>query len=181
MLFRSVAALGGIPLRDRREAFIFRNTFRLTQTFGDWFVRPMASTYVHDFKSRMRYVPPADRSAYVYENYIDRQDIQGGLDVGYRFLDKTFGVLGYRYGRQGQYRAPNGTAGALIDSPYDSAYHRVLVGIEGAPLDWLKLNVLVGPDIRQFSGKTEAIPGFEEDKLLAYLDASVTEIGRAHV
>jgi len=38
-----VPAIGGIPLRDRRAAFIFRNSFRLTQTAGDWFFRPVAS------------------------------------------------------------------------------------------------------------------------------------------
>lgn len=170
-----IPAIGGIPLRDRREAFIFRNTFRLTQSFGNWFIRPVASTYVHDFKTKLRYVPPADRAAYIYENSIDRQDVSGGLDLGFRAFESTFLTLGYRYGQQEQYLAPNGPGGALIDSPYDSAYHRVLFGIEGAPLEWLKLNVQVGPDIRQFSDRAERMfPGFDADKLLVYLDASIT-------
>ena len=31
-----VPAIGGIPLRDRRAAFVFRNSFRLTQPVGKW-------------------------------------------------------------------------------------------------------------------------------------------------
>ncbi len=170
-----VPAIGGIPLRDRREAFIFRNAFRLTHSFENWFIRPVASSYIHDFKTKLRYVPPADRAAYIYENYIDRQDVSGGLDLGFRAFESTFLTLGYRYGQQEQYRAPNGPGGARIDSPYDSAYHRVLFGIEGAPLEWLKLNVQLGPDIRQFSDRVNAMfPSFDDDEVLVYMDLSVT-------
>lgn len=170
-----VTALGGIPIRDRRAAVVFRNTFRLTQTVGDWFVRPIASSYIHDFRTELRYVPPADRSAYVYENYVDREEMIGGIDVGYRAFGKNYLVLGYRYGRQDQGRAPNGPAGKLIDSPFDSAYHRVLAGFEGAPADWIKISLLVGPDIREFSpAARRTYPTFNPDELLCYLDTAIT-------
>jgi hypothetical protein len=170
-----VPAVGGIPIRDRRAAFVFRNSFRVTQRLGDFFVRPAASSYVHDFKTELRYTSPAVRSLYSYENYIDRQEVSGGVDVGYRVMARTDVVLGYRYGRQGQFKGPAGLDGALIDSPFDSAYHRVLVGVEGSPVDWLKVNFAIGPDVRQFSADAHRMyPAFDPDVLLYYLDASVT-------
>ena len=172
---QDVPAVGGIPLRDRRAAFVFRNSFRLTQRMGEFFVRPVASSYVHDFKTDLRYQPAAQRALFAYENYIDRQDISGGVDVGYRVMEKMDAVLGYRYGRQDQFKGPYGPGGALIDSPYDSAYHRVLVGLEGAPADWLKISFLIGPDIRQFSSEAQRMyPTFDPDTLLYYVDGSLS-------
>ena len=52
-----VPAIGGIPLRDRREAFIFRNGFKLTYPVGDFFIRPVATTYFHDFQTDQRRQP----------------------------------------------------------------------------------------------------------------------------
>jgi hypothetical protein len=183
-----IPALGGIPLRDRRAAFIFRNTFRVTEPLGeDWFVRPVAGSYIHDFKTEQRYIRPADRSLYSYENYIDRQEIYGGLDFGYKVAPGTYLTLGYRYGQQDQFKGPYGLGGSIVDSPFDSAYHRVLLGVEGSPVDWLKLNVAMGPDIRQFSDESfrrfialapsnASYAAFDRNELLYYLDASVTLI-----
>ena len=106
-----VPAIGGIPLRDRRAAFIFRNSFRLTQTVGDWFFRPVASSYVHDFKTDQRYQTTAEKAMFSYENYVDRQDVNGGLDIGYKAIKGTYLVAGYRYGRQDQL-SPFATTGA---------------------------------------------------------------------
>lgn len=160
-------AVGGIPLRERRAAFVYKSGFQVTETFGKWMIRPVASAYVHDFKTDLRTSPPGG----LYENYIDRQDINGGLDVGYSAARSLYILLGYRYGRQDQFKGPFGPGGAIIGSPYGNTYHRILIGAEGAPLDWLRLSVLAGPDIRQFDNK---IPGFEGNELLYYVDAAVT-------
>ena len=40
----------------------------------------------------------------VLENYVSRQEVNGGVDIGYDVGKKTFLVLGYRYGRQDQGR-----------------------------------------------------------------------------
>lgn len=169
-----VPAVGGIPLRDRRAALVLRSGFRLTHTMGDWFIRPVASSYVHDFMTDLRYVPPEKRGLYVYENYLDRQDINGGLDIGYRALDRTHLVLGYRYGRQDQFDGPSGP-GQVSDSPYDSAYHRVLVGLEGSPTGWLKVSWLMGPDFRDFSSAVKrAFPAFRSEEVLMFMDGSLT-------
>ena len=52
-----IPAIGGIPFRDRRAAFLFRNSFRLTEPVGEWFFRPVAASYIRDFKTRQRFVP----------------------------------------------------------------------------------------------------------------------------
>ncbi len=169
-----IPAIGGIPLRDRRAAFIFKNGFRFTEPVGDWFFRPVASSYIHDFKTDQLFVSAATRSKYSYENYIDRQDINGGLDVGYKVAKSTHLVAGYRYGRQDQFKAPSGVGGAFINSPYGNAYHRILVGVEGSPASWLKLAALAGPDIRQFDPGTP--DGFDRNKMLYYFDVSATVI-----
>jgi len=167
---QDVPAIGGIPLRDRREQFVDRNNFHLTLPFGKWFIRPVASAYYHDFLTDQRL--NTDETAYYYENYLDRQDVNGGVDVGYDVGHKTFLVLGYRYGRQDQFVGPNAANTAFTDSPYDSQYHRILLGIEGMPVPWLKLAALGGPEIRTWASGTP--PGFDRNRQLYWVDASAT-------
>jgi opacity protein-like surface antigen len=155
-----IPALGGIPIRDRRDAIVYRNSVKVTQTVGKWFLRPVFTSYVHDFKT-------AQSTVTGYENYVDRYEVNGGLDVGYEAYKKTHVVLGYRYGYQHQGEL-NGTS-----SPYSSNYHRILVGVEGSPTDWLKLNLSAGPDIRDFPSSTLPTT-FDKRELLWYVDASAT-------
>ncbi len=164
-----VPAIGGIPLRDRREAFILRDSFRLTVPLGQWFIRPVAAYYYHDFLTAQRLNTSPQ---YSYENYLSRQDVNGGLDVGYEFVKSTFLVAGYRYGRQDQFTGPNASNTAFTDSPYDSSYQRLLFGMEGSPVKWLKMNFLLGPEFRQFDSGTPA--GFIRYRTLLYVDASLT-------
>jgi hypothetical protein len=160
-----VPAIGGIPLRDRRDAFIYRGGFKLTYTTGHWFFRPVVSAYEHDFKTEQRPNPAGG----LYENYVDRQDVNGGLDIGFDVGKKTFVVVGYRYGQQDQFKLLG------VDSPYDSAYHRILFGIEGQPLKWLKLAVLGGPDLRDFSARAhQTYPAFDAHEMLYWIDATIT-------
>ncbi len=162
---QDVPAIGGIPLRDRRDAFIYRGGLKLTWTLDRFFIRPVASAYVHNFQTVQlpaSYYGPNS----VYENYIDRQDVNGGVDIGYDVGKKTFVILGYRYGRQDQ--------GELlgVDSPYDSSYNRILFGVEGSPASWIKLAVLGGPEVRDWRGSTQ--PGFDRNKLSYWVDGTVT-------
>ena len=159
-------AIGAVPLRDRRDATIYRTSFKLTQTMGKFFLRPVFTSYVHDFQTEQHVSTNAN--AYLgYENYIDRYDLGGGLDVGYEIAAKAWLVLGYRFGHQEQMKNEFGTS-----SPYCNNYHRFLMGIEGTPTDWLRLNILAGPDVRDWQTDTPA--GFDRNKLLYFVDASVS-------
>lgn len=157
-----VPAIGGIPMRNRRDAFISQNTFRVTQPIGEFFVRPIVTAYVHDFGTKQ--LPSG--AGYVYENYIDRQNINGGLDLGIPLGDQTHLIVGYRYGQQDQFKLRG------VDSPYDRTYHRLLVGVEGSPAKWVKLSVLGGPDISDYASGTPA--GFDDGETVYYIDSSIT-------
>jgi hypothetical protein len=160
-----MTAVGGIPIRDRRAAFVYRGGFKAAFTAENWLVRPVSSAYVHDFLTHQS-------TARGYENYVDRTDVNGGLDVGYRALPNTHLIVGYRYGRQYE--------GELITTPhrYDNTYHRVLFGIEGRPAEWLKLNVLLGPDFRSFFRQTA--PGFDDRQTLLFIDSAITILPTAN-
>ena len=161
---QDVPAIGGIPLRDRRAAFIYRGGFKLTWTLDEFFIRPVASAYVHDFQT-VQEASPTPTGAY-YENYVSRWDANGGVDIGYDVGKKTFLVLGYRHGQQDQ--------GELlgVNSLYDSSYNRILFGVEGSPVKWLKLAALGGPEIRDWAGGTPA--GFDRNRLDYWVDATAT-------
>ncbi len=152
-------ALGGVPMRDRRDALIYRGGFKLEHTIGKWLVRPVASAYVHDFKTEQLATPG-------YQNYADRSDVNGGLDLGYRVAKDTHVVIGYRHGAQDQQPVLNGAI------HYDNTYDRVLAGVEGKPAPWLKLGVLLGPDFRSFGPNVP--PGFDRQRTKFYLDALAT-------
>ncbi|MBI5689692.1 MAG: hypothetical protein HZC55_06305 [Verrucomicrobia bacterium] len=154
-----ITAMGGIPLRDRREAYISRHSFRMQIPQESWFVRPVASAYVHDFQTVQ-----SRRAG--YENYLDRQEWTAGVDLGRKVGAKTAILAGWRMGRQDQLRLHG------IDSPYDSRLRRWLVGVEGAPASWLQCAVLTGPETRDYPAATPV--GFKRDKVYWWIDASAT-------
>lgn len=164
----SIPSIGGVPLRNRRDAFVYVGGFKLTQPLGrDWFVRPVFRAYLHDFKTEQLASPtPAQ---FVYENYIDRHDLGGGMDVGVPVGTNTHFVVGYRYGTQHQ--------GDLmgVSSTYQNDYQRLLFGFEGSPAPWLKLNFMAGPDFRYFPDGP-ARPGFDTSDTLVYVDGSISVV-----
>jgi len=167
-----VPAVGGIPLRDRREALVFKNSFKVSYRLGKWLLRPTATAYVHDFQTdQIR-----SGTNFIYENYIDRSEVTGGLDVGLEVADKTTILLGYRFGSQEQ-KALLG-----VDSPYDNYLHRILLGLEGSPWPWLKAAVSFGPDLRDFHDNrlSTVAPAFDDEEFLIYADATLTFIPTAN-
>jgi hypothetical protein len=149
-------AIGGGPIRDRRAAFIYRGGVRLNFAHEPWMLRPVMNGYLHDFLTEQRASPG-------YVNYIDRSDVNGGLDVGRKIFKDTFFLAGYRYGFQNQSR--------VITAPfrYDNEYHRVLFGVEGQPADWLRLGISLGPDFRHFGERTA--PDFDSRHNVVYIDS----------
>lgn len=168
-------AIGGIPLRDRRAAAIYRGGLKLTIPAGKWFVRPVASAYVHDFGTEQRANLAANKNRFVYDNFVSRWDVNGGVDIGYEAFDKTRLAVGYRFGHQFQGTVlKEGSANATIvaASPYVNDYQRFLVGVEGTPVSWLKLAILGGPEVRDWQRATPN--GFDRGEMLWYLDGLVT-------
>ncbi len=169
-------AIGGIPMRDRCDAALYRDNIKVTIPIGNWFFRPVLTSYVHDFQTEQQVNLAANKNNFVYDNYIDRWEVSGGMDVGYAVMDKTKLFVGYRYGHQSQGTVlKEGAAlGSVITntSPYDNNYQRLLAGIEGAPVPWLKLAVKTGPDMREWLDTTPA--GFDRGKTLWYVDGQIT-------
>ena len=158
-------AIGGIPIRDRRQALNLKESFKLQYPIGNWFVRPVASWYMNDYNTAYSAAPG-------YENYASRTDINGGVDIGYKVYDKTYAVVGYRSGHQDQ--------DALPGSPleYSNDYNRFLFGGEGNPLPWLKFALLAGPEIHYFG--SDVCTGFYHNQSQLYVDFSATmTLGKA--
>ncbi len=152
-------AAGGIPIRDRRDAAIFRNVSQLKYTVDPVFLRPSFAYYLHDFQTEQRTTPG-------YQNYADRSEISVGIDVGHAVSKSAALVVGYRFGHQSQEQ--------LFTNPleYSNDYHRLLFGFEGQPVSWAKFNISVGPDFRNFGDDVPAT--FDRDEILWYLDATIT-------
>ena len=156
-------AIGGIPIRDRREAMVYRNSFGAFHKHGNWFFRPAASSYIHDFRTELR--NPALFP--FYQNYVDRNDFNLGLDAGYQAVKDGYIFLAYRCGWQHEHSLP---PGSLYD--YSNDYQRLLVGFEGKVTDWLKFNLFIGPDWRDFDHRTPV--GFNTTPVKLFVDGSAT-------
>jgi hypothetical protein len=134
-----VPAAGGIAVRDRRDAIVYRHAAKATFAFGDWFLRPLTSIYIHDFRSDQI----DDTASRI--NYVDRAEYQAGADLGTK-LGAYTAYLGYRYGYQDQsLRFGTGT-------DFSNNFHRVLLGIEGTVTSKLKIKLQGGPDFREIVG-----------------------------
>ena len=87
-----------------------------------------------------------------YQNYVDRSDVNGGLDLGYKVVTNVAVTLGYRYGSQFQQQFPTTIT---TDSHYSSStYQRVLLGVEGKLCSWLDVKLAGGPDFRDYNPNT---------------------------
>jgi len=155
----SIPAMGGIALRDRRDAAILRTNYVLRYDHGDYMLRAVVTTYIHDFQT-------AQRTTAGYENYVDRAEFNGGVDAGYKFMPDTYAIIGYRFGYQDQ--------SELFDSPlaYSSYYQRILFGVEGKPTSWVKLSLIGGPDFRDFTGTQ--VDGFDTRQTKIFVDSTAT-------
>lgn len=155
-------AMGGVPIRDRRAAIIYRNSFGAFHKHGSWFFRPAVSSYIHDFRTQTK-----DPTSFpFYQNYVDRNDFNLGVDVGYKTFADGYTFLAYRFGWQREDQLPG------RDVDYSNDYQRLLLGFEGVLSDWLKLNLFAGPDWRDFNHHTPS--GFEDHQMKIFLDVTAT-------
>jgi len=161
-------------VRERRDQFQDRTTATLTYDQESWFFRPTASLLGYDLHTDLIAIPSSSVN-YGYLNYVDRSDLNGGADLGYK-LNKDLAVtLGYRAGEQYQQRLP-----FAID-PYgqtsDNDYQRVLLGIEGKLTSWLSGKLQAGPDFRSYDA---AAPVREHDPVTFYGEGVLTAIASAY-
>ena len=71
------------------HAAIYKMNYKVQYISGAWVVRPQFAAYIHDFQTK-------HESTAGYENYVDRSEFTAGVDVGYKFMQDTYLVVGYR-------------------------------------------------------------------------------------
>lgn len=123
--------------RTRRPQWQSRSNVHYVFDLGSFYVRPLASLVYEDMQSRIR---PGVAG---YDNWIDRYDLAGGLDIG-RELEDWNVYAGWRYGRQGQGRQ----GGRLTDR--SNKYHRALIGLTGPLGPRADLRLEVGPAFHRY-------------------------------
>jgi opacity protein-like surface antigen len=153
-------------LRERRKQWQDRTAASLTYDQESWFLRPTFSLLDYDLKTDQLNVPAKDAG---YLNYVDRYDVNGGADVGYQVMKDFAVTMGYRAGYQYQQKLP------LAVDPYgqsaSSDYQRLLLGIEGKPLNWLTVKFQAGPDFRDYNA---AAPVRDRNPVTFYGEGSLT-------
>jgi hypothetical protein len=133
--------------RERLAQIQDRSTITLQYDWDQFFVRPVASLLYYDLDTDWHNSGAAPWKG--YQNYVDRYDVNGGMDWGYKLTPKLAATLGYRYGSQYQQQYPTAID---ADNHYASSdYQRVLLGLEGKPCDWLKVKLAGGPDFRSYN------------------------------
>jgi hypothetical protein len=168
---KSYNAYGTGTVRERLDQLQDRAKISLREDVGDFFIRPTASFLGYDLQTK--HVNPSALDG--YQNYVDRFDVNGGVDLGYKVDPNDAFTLGYRYGEQNQQGLPFASyetkKGVEIQSSND--YQRVLLGYEGKPAKWLTLAIQAGPDFRSYNAATP-IPTEDLNEVKAFAEGSAT-------
>jgi hypothetical protein len=157
----AVPALGGTEVRNRRRNLVFRANADAQYDFDPVFVRGVFDARVWDFMTEKLDLPG-------YQNYYDRNDLNGGLDLGIGLGSKMEGYVGGRAGYQDQQQRAFG-----VPFTYQNRYVRALIGLKGAVTDWFNLDGEVGPSVHSFDPST--IPaGVSSEQTYLYFRATST-------
>jgi hypothetical protein len=145
--------------RERRKQIQDRTAILFQYDVDNFFIRPTASLLYYDLMTDWHTTTPG------YQNYVDRADVNGGLDFGCKVTKDLAITVGYRYGHQYQQ--------VLTGSPLDSSadYQRGLLGLEGKPLKWLTVKLAGGPEFRSYNS---AAPVNDYTPVNYYGEASLT-------
>ncbi len=149
--------------KDRREQFQDRGKITLQHDWDKLFVRPTASLVYFDMRDNLKN-PALLTTPSGYQNYEDRNDVNGGADLGYKISPQVAVTVGYRYGHQYQ------QAFSWDAHESSSDYQRALVGIEAQPWKWLKFQAAGGPDFRSYDANA---PVNDHHLITYYGEASV--------
>jgi opacity protein-like surface antigen len=133
--------------RERLAQTQDRAVIVLQYDWDKFFVRPTASLLDYNLMTDWHNTKTSPWIG--YQNYVDRYDVNGGVDLGYKLTPALAATLGYRYGSQYQQQFPSAITS---DNHYSSSdYQRVLLGLEGKPLSWLNVKLAGGPDFRSYN------------------------------
>jgi len=156
-----LSAWNTVAPRERREQIQDRANPVIQYDQDRWFVRASASLLYYDLMTTLTNVTG-------YQNYVDRYDVNGGADLGYKIKPQLAATFGYRYGHQYQQQ--------LSFSPDSSSsdYERLLLGVEGKPWKWLEVKIQGGPDFRQYEPNTPThISPVRNDNVTTYYGEAV--------
>ncbi len=141
-LFNYYNNLGYGVVRERRNQIQERNTSFLRYDAAGWFVRAVDSATYYNLLIDQHNPVGAYKG---YANWINRDDVNAGLDLGFKITPDFAFVAGWRLGSQTQAHPYY----SLVD--VDNTYNRALLGFEGKPFSWLQAQLLTGPDFRRYS------------------------------
>jgi hypothetical protein len=156
-----LSAWNTVAPRERREQIQDRANPVIQYDQDTWFIRASASLLYYDLMTTLTNVTG-------YQNYVDRYDVNGGVDLGYKIKPQLAVTFGYRYGHQYQQK--------LSFSPDSSSsdYERLLLGIEGKPWKWLDVKIQGGPDFRNYEPDTAThITPVRNDNVTTYYGEAV--------
>jgi opacity protein-like surface antigen len=170
-------------IRERRDQWQERTKLSVKVDLGPVFIRPTVSLLYYDLNTDLKNTSLAVNKGYT--DFVNRYDLNGGADVGYNVTKDVAFTLGYRYGHQNQDALPDALS-SLSKTAYSRGvdasndYQRVLFGVEGSPLKWLKVEASVGPqfttytDDRPYNGGVVADDRINQNPTDVYAEASVT-------
>jgi hypothetical protein len=136
--------------RERRNQIQDRYTAFVQFDEGDLFVRPISQLTEFNLNTQLFNTTLAPYKG--YQDYIDRYDINGGADLGYKLTKDLAVTVGYRDGFQHQ----DQFALAINSDRHFASnhYQRLLFGLEGKLTSWLTAKLAAGPDFRDYNPDT---------------------------
>ncbi len=146
--FNAYNIFGMGQVRDRRAQLQETGKAWLRYDTARWFLRGTAATLINDYRTALR-APTAAEAGRL--NWVDRSDLNGGVDLGWKLSPAASFLLGGRLGSQHQATTP------WLTKSSSNRYTRVLLGLEGRPTHWLSGSLLVGPDFRRYAAATQCM------------------------
>lgn len=155
------------PARERRNQIQDHEATELQYDVGRAFIRATSSLLYYNMDTAFHNTSFAPYKG--YQNYVDRSDVNGGTDLGYKVMTNVALTLGYRYGSQFQQQFPTSIS---TDSHYSSStYQQALFGTEAKLFHWLSAKLAGGPDFRDYNSHT---PVYDLHPTRYYGEAAVT-------
>lgn len=153
-------AIGGEPVRARRDQTVGRASLRITHAGKRGWWRALANGLYQNFDTNFN--PAAGCSPYV-----DRGESTAGIEFGREVKPGLALVAGARAGVQTQADRP-----PTDNLNSSNTILRVLAGVEGHATGTLKLDLRAGPDFRRFGDDLPA--GMERDVVAPYGELAAT-------